>query len=55
MGDGKTFQRNQRSDEMLARLANELVKADTENWPTYSLNFLLQYVRFASFLFLVVL
>jgi len=31
MGDGKTFPRNQRSDEMLARLANELVKSDRDN------------------------
>lgn len=31
MGDGKTFPRNPRSDEMLARLANELVKADANN------------------------
>lgn len=30
-GDGKTFPRNRRSDEMLARLANELVKADANN------------------------
>ena len=40
MGDGKTFQRNRQSDEMLARLANELVKADEDSddddWPTYS-------------------
>ena len=28
VGDGKTFPRNPRSDELLARLANELVKAD---------------------------
>ena len=31
MGDGKTFPRNHRSDEMLARLANELVKAEADN------------------------
>ena len=31
MGDGKTFPRNHRSDEMLARLANELVKSDANN------------------------
>jgi hypothetical protein len=31
MGDGKTFPRNHRSDEILARLANELVKADANN------------------------
>ena len=28
IGDGKTFPRNPRADEMLARLANELVSAD---------------------------
>lgn len=32
MGDGKTFPRNRQSDEMLARLATELVKADVDNW-----------------------
>jgi len=31
MGDGKAFPRNRRSDEMLARLAKELVKVDTNN------------------------
>lgn len=31
MGDGKSFPHNPRSDEMLARLANELVKADMNN------------------------
>jgi len=31
MGDGKTFPRNQRTDEMLARLASELVKTDADN------------------------
>ncbi|KAF8158187.1 DHHC palmitoyltransferase-domain-containing protein [Crassisporium funariophilum] len=31
MGDGKTFPRNPRSEEMLARLAQELVKLDTNS------------------------
>lgn len=30
LGDGKSFPRNPRSEEMLAELAKELVKADSD-------------------------